>query len=256
MVQTARGEAPGVPTTPTTPSVGEVPLTPAPDLTGVGDVDLSALDTGWVAAMTQMGRRIEERMRQAGATSDRAGRIQRVVGARQLMAAGMFADAVRMLSGVVEEAPDFGPAWELLARAQVAAGDPQGAVGAMEGWSTRGGGDAPSEADVKALKSAVSAEGARGYWTWLQQRLDARRDAGADISWTDYAASQAALGDADGALASLERAVEHRERALATLRSDPVWDQLRADPRFGEVARKAEALRFSSQRHPSGSRRR
>jgi hypothetical protein len=246
------GAAPGVPAR----REIHVEIPDMPDLSNVGNVDLSALDTAWVAAMSQLGRRIEERMRQAGASSEHEGRIERVLGARQLMAAGLFSDAVKMLSDVVDEAPDFGPAWELMARAQVAAGDPQGAVGAMEGWSVRGGPDAPTDAQVEALKSAVERDGARGYWRWIQGRLDARRRAGEDIPWTEYGASQAALGDTEGALASLERAVERGERGLVGLRTDPVWDELRSDPRFGDLARRARAVRFHPDRRPAEGRRR
>jgi len=153
-----------------------------------------------------------------------------------------------MLSDVVDEDPTLGAAWEVMARAQMSAGNPQAAVGAIEGWSARGGDDAPSKADVSALRAAVEREGGAGYWRWELARMDARRDAGKTISLTDYAAARLGTGDVEGALASLEQAVQHHDHGLASLQADPVWDPLRADPRFTEIARSSRSLR----RQPEG----
>ena len=51
------------------------------------------------------------------------------------------------------------------------------------------------------------------------------------------AAADAALGDGDAALASLGDAVRARDRRLMSLRTDPVWDVLRSDPRFTSLLR-------------------
>jgi hypothetical protein len=80
--------------------------------------------------------------------------------------------------------------------------------------------------------------------------MDARKDAGRPISSTDYAAAQLGTGDAEGALASLGQALQHHDRGLASLQADPVWDPLRADPRFTEIARSSRSLR----RQPEGRR--
>jgi len=224
------------------PTAAAAPLPPGAAVTVVPDVP--GLDTAWVAAMTQMGRRIEEQVRRKTYDSEQAGRIQQFLAARQLVAGGLFTEATKVLSDLVDKAPEMDAAWELMARAEVSAGDPQGAVGAIEGWSARGGSDAPDEESVRALRSAVTADGARGYWTWVRARLDERRAAGGPVSLTEYAAAQAGSGDKDGALATLERALERHERGLVSLQSDPVWDALRSDPRFTEIARGSRAMHY------------
>jgi TolB-like protein/Tfp pilus assembly protein PilF len=47
------------------------------------------------------------------------------------------------------------------------------------------------------------------------------------------------LGDTDNALASLERAFQERSNIIQSLRTHPLYDPLRADPRFAELLRRA-----------------
>ena len=233
------------PSTRTAPAPGAgVPAPPA-----APPITLPELDSTWATTMSQMGRRIEEQVRIRSADGEREGRIARLIAARRLMTAGMFDEAVRMLSAVVDEAPEFDAAWEMIARARISAGDVQGAVGAIEGWSQRGGPEAPDQAEYEALRESVTLSGARGYWQWTLQRLDARRAEGQPISNTDYAAAQLGIGDEDGALASLEKALARHERGLVSLQSDPLWDPLRPDPRFIDIARRARALRWQPDGH-------
>jgi len=236
------------------PTAAAPPTPPGASVTAVPDVP--TLDTAFVAAMTQMGRRIEEQVRQRTYDSQRAGRIQQFLAARQLVAGGLFTEATRVLSDLVDTAPEMDAAWELMARAEISAGDPQGAVGAIEGWSARGGSDAPDQESVRALQSAVTADGARGYWSWMRARLDERRAAGQPVSLTEYAAAQAGSGDSEGALATLERALERHDRGWISLPSDPVWDALRSDPRFTEIARKSRAMHYEpgARGRPPGGR--
>lgn len=212
--------------------------------------DVAGLDTAWVASMSQLGQRISDQMRSKSATTEEASRIQRLMGARQLMAAGLFDEASKMLSDLVDDAPDMAPAWDLLARTKVSAGDPQAAVGAMEGFSARGGDAAPTSAQIRALQDAVNRDGAVGYWRWTLERLDARAAAGGRVSPTERAAALAATGDTGGAFAALEQALSQHDRNLATLERDPIWDRLRADPRFADIVRRSRALR----RAPGDSR--
>ena len=225
--------APGTAVTPTGESV-------------VHPVDFSSLDSAWVTSMSQLGQRIATVMRAKGATTEPAAMGQRLMGARELMAAGLFDEASAMLSDLVDDAPDMAPAWDLLARTKISAGDPQGAVGAMEGYSARGGEGAPTSAQVRALQDAVNRDGARGYWRWALERLDARAAAGERVSPTERAAALAATGDNEGAFAALEQALTQHDRNLATLERDPVWDGLRTDARFADLVRRARVLRHGS----------
>ncbi len=199
-------------------------------------------DTAWFQALTRFGRQIEEQVRFKGTTGAHEASMGQFVGARGLMAAGLYSEAVEMLSDLVDGAPEMAPAWELLARAQISAGNPQGAVGALEGWSARGGATAPSAAEVRSLRDAVLRDGTRGYWLWQKERLDARLAAGEPVSPLDLAAARAGTGDTDGAFQALEEAVARRDRGLVMLQRDPVWDVLRSDPRFASIARKSRTV--------------
>ena len=235
-----------VPTKGTASAKGVPPVPPTPGTVVVSVPDVPGMDTAWVAAMTQMGRRIEEQVRLSGHDAERLGRIQRIAGARRLLASGLFPSAAEMLSDLVDEAPDMDPAWELLARTKISVGDPTAAVDVVQRWSEHGGEDAPDAESARALRTGVASQGAHAYWTWTLARLDAKKAAGDHVLLTEYAAAQAGSGDADGALATLADALAHHERAMVSLQSDPVWDPLRADPRFTEIARASRALHFES----------
>lgn len=202
----------------------------------------STPDTAWFQALTRFGRQIEEQVRFKATTGAHEASMGQFVGARGLMAAGLYSDAVEMLSDLVGDAPEMAPAWELLARAQISGGNPQGAVGALEEWSARGGATAPSGAEVRSLRDAVLREGTRGYWLWQNERLDARAAAGEPVSPLDLAAARAGTGDTDGAFQALEQAVAQHDRGLVLLQRDPVWDMLRSDPRFADIARKSRTM--------------
>jgi TolB-like protein len=225
-------------------SLGPTPAFPMPP--GVPD-------TAWFQAVTQLGRRIEEQVRFKGPDALHDVNMGRFVGARGLMAAGRFTEAEEMLSELVGDAPDMGPAWDLLARARIAAGNPQGAVDALDRWGTRGGIGAPSADEILALREAVSRDGAKGYWLWQRARLEARVVSGVEVPPLDLAAARAATGDVDGAFQALEQAVAQHDRGLVLLQHDPVWDVLRADPRFADIARHIRTMHVVA--GPPGERR-
>jgi Flp pilus assembly protein TadD len=66
-----------------------------------------------------------------------------------------------------------------------------------------------------------------------QQLLDMQRQR--YVSPTDLARMYIVLGDHDEAFAMIERAREERRGWLAYLRVEPLFDPLRADPRFGAL---------------------
>lgn len=198
-------------------------------------------DTAWFQSMTLMGRQIETQVRVHRADVERAGVEGRVVGARGLMAAGRFDDAVRMLASVVETAPEQDHAWELLARAQVSAGNLRATASTLERWAARGGGGAPTEAEARTVRSGIAREGAAAYWRWALPRLEAQVATGSGGSLVELAAARAGTGDAEGAIRTLQEAVERRDRGLFLLHTDPAWDALRADPRFVDLARRSRS---------------
>ena len=58
------------------------------------------------------------------------------------------------------------------------------------------------------------------------------------VSPYDYAIIYAGLGDKEKALEFLQRCLEQREWQLIELNVDPIWDNLRDDPRFVELLKK------------------
>lgn len=73
--------------------------------------------------------------------------------------------------------------------------------------------------------------------------LEARRAAGETVSPVALARASVALGRREEAYGYLDEALARKDRALMTLWTDPVWDELRGDARFREVLGTVRALR-------------
>jgi hypothetical protein len=54
----------------------------------------------------------------------------------------------------------------------------------------------------------------------------------------DVAGIYAALGERDQAIEWLEKGYEERSGAMILLKSDPLWDDFRPDPRFQDLLRR------------------
>jgi TolB-like protein/tetratricopeptide (TPR) repeat protein len=246
----------------TMPSMmGEDVLIPAPKLAptvmhimsapGEADsimIDVSAFDTTWVAAVTSLGAGLEERIRRREIGGPRARPEGAEFDARQLVISGRFTDATEALKEIVEADPEGAAAWEMLARAHMTSGDVENAVEAMRAWHDADPSRAPGEASVARLDEAVRLEGSDGYWAWQLDRLTELDQEGRRVPRTEIAAAHAALGNTDLAFDFLFQSLENGEPGIFTLRSDPVWDDLRADPRFRQLTRQAQLMRFSPTR--------
>jgi serine/threonine-protein kinase len=88
---------------------------------------------------------------------------------------------------------------------------------------------------VAAIRATTAKHGIRGYW---QQRLDSLlKD---PQSRADSIASvYVRLGDHDRALEWLDKYFAQRGAWIRGLKANPVWDPLRADPRFQDLLRRA-----------------
>jgi TolB-like protein len=246
---------------------GNPPMIPAPDQgghqvrvlalpNGVDSIaiDVAAFDTAWVAAVTSLGERIEERVRawhpEGGPEGDRADLSREALRARQYLSAGRFAEASRVLEDVVDEAPEMDPAWAMLVRSRVGRGDLDGAVDAVEDWSTSGSPGAPSPTQASELEAAVERDGSDGYWRWTLEHLRAMEAQGLPAQRMEWATAHAALGNEDQAFACLVAALERGEPGVLAIRSDPAWDELRADPKFRQIVRQAQHVRYARPRPP------
>jgi hypothetical protein len=101
------------------------------------------------------------------------------------------------------------------------------------------------ERQVAELEHAVAEQGEQGYWEWQLQHCQQLEERGAPFSQVDYAAALVALGDHDGAFERLELAYEARDPRLFSLRSEPVWDPVRADSRFRDLQRRIRETHWS-----------
>jgi TolB-like protein/tetratricopeptide (TPR) repeat protein len=157
-------------------------------------------------------------------------------GVARLEAAGRLRHAREQAEQAAERFPDQEAVLAELERLQALTGQVEAAVGTRALRQERfGRGPGP---DVAALRAAVSREGARGYWGWRLESIEARRRAGEEVSWVVEAEALAQLGRHDEALSALGRAREEHDPRLVGLRSGPVWDALRADPRFQALVRR------------------
>jgi len=242
----------------------EDPVIPAPGstpkqitvatMTGEVDslvIDMSAFDTAWVAAQTSLGERIDERMRRRNVDGERDAPTRATFEAGRFLSEGRSTEAARLLEEVVAEQPDFGPAWEMLAKAHVAAGEAHDAAEAVQAWHDSGAQGAPTEQDAQAAYDAVTADGVDGFWRWNVERLHRlETERGARVPRMELATAYAALGDTEQALTYLRQAVERGEPSVLRIRSDPVWDEVRTDERFRDIGRQVQQMRLSSGRRP------
>ena len=168
---------------------------------------------------------------------------QMVAAAQRFKAAGRSEEAIRVLTGVSERSPEHAEAWEALEVLYAFTGEYEQVLAVRRRWVEQAGGNAGGDAGADAesvgrLEEQLRTSGAEGYWTWRLDVLRERASEGEAVPPVYLAAAQAALGDTEAALASLEAAVRTGDRRLLTsLRTDPVWDVLRSDRRFAELLR-------------------
>jgi TolB-like protein/Tfp pilus assembly protein PilF len=84
---------------------------------------------------------------------------------------------------------------------------------------------------IAAAKTGARDSGLRGFWKALTPFLP-ENVANGNLEPFEAAVSYASAGDADMALRSLEKAVEARSYGITYLGVNPIFDELRSDPRF------------------------
>ena len=142
--------------------------------------------------------------------------------------------AIAKLEEVLELEPDFIPAhlWLGLAQQQIGRIDAmverlQKAIDLSDGsplmWSALGRAYAAAgkSADVQAVLDLLEDQSGSAY-----------------VPPYHIAGIHAAAGRPDEAFGWLERALERRDHWVLFLKVDPTWDDLRPDPRFGDLTRR------------------
>jgi tetratricopeptide (TPR) repeat protein len=138
--------------------------------------------------------------------------------------------AIAHYTAVVDKEPRFAPAYFDLGRAQLYAGQPQSAVVAFGRAFELSGNYGALPALACAHAGNGNAEEARKL---LDELLHMRPDR--YIPAALIAGVYTALGDVDSAFSWLETAVAERCFWLVFLAVDPIYDRLRADPRFDRL---------------------
>ena len=193
--------------------------------------------TGIFESYTQVGRQLRAAWAGWATRSERMASVESarlVSAARRLNAAGRTDEALEVLDAVCVRSPEHEEAWEALGLLYASRGEYEELLDMRRMWVDHAGGDAES---VDQLDERLRRNGAEGYWEWRLAVLQERASEGEFVSPVYLAAAQAAVGDTDQALASLEDAVRDRDRRLVSLRTDAVWDVIRPDPRFASLVR-------------------
>ncbi len=160
--------------------------------------------------------------------------VRLVQAAQRLKADGRTDQAAEILTRVCEITPEHEEAWEALEVLYASTGEYAQILDMRRMWVEHAGGDVES---VDQFDERLQSDGAEGYWEWRFDVLQDRKAEGRIVSPVYMAAAQAALGDTEDALASLREAARTRDHRLTSLRTDPVWDVMRSDPRFSNLLR-------------------
>ncbi len=200
-----------------------------------GSQPLDSLEMDYLRRFTDFGRKARQVMVVRSGRDGPASSNWTLGAAQGLLAEGQHRRAAEMLEGVVRAEPELTTAWDGLERAYALAGDFDMVVDTRKRRIRATADRAAAASSVASLDAAISEGGHDAYWQWLRDDHRARRERGEYSSEVEYAAACVALGDHEDAINALRAGLAKRERALVTLRTDPVWDPLRTDARFQEI---------------------
>jgi eukaryotic-like serine/threonine-protein kinase len=108
-------------------------------------------------------------------------------------------------------------------------------VTALQKWMTLKGTKA---ADVAALGHAYKVAGIRGVWLWQLERVKEEAARSSKVDQTDLPSLYSLLGEKDKAFECLEREYPRRGQGMLFVAVDPVYDNLRSDPRYRDLMRR------------------
>lgn len=169
------------------------------------------------------------------ATAVGASGLSRVMYGQQLLAAGRIDDAIEALHAAIDiEAPSF-LAYHWLCAAYVESGRGSEAVAAAVAEASL------SDRHPWSLTSLVIASalaGQRRRAETLLATLESRA-ATSYVQSSQLGLARAALGDLDGGMAHLERAVDEHDPSMMMVRTFPMFAPFRAHPRFRALLRTA-----------------
>jgi len=97
----------------------------------------------------------------------------------------------------------------------------------------------PADLTVRLAGEAIVA-GKLGDRRRSDQKLDQLRSVYGDAASYQFAQVYAQRGESDKAFAALQRGIEVNDPGLNTLRVDPLFDPIRADPRFNRLLKQLD----------------
>jgi TolB-like protein len=222
-------------------------------IVGIDADSLIGSSDDWAASFTEFGRQAQRVALARGARAHEVESADRQVAiARRLAVIGQSEEAEGMLREAIELDPSRSDAWDALEHLYVIRGDFEEVVELRRERVAAGGGDPEDREALASLARAVADQGSVGYWEWRYRQLEEAERRGDELSQVDFAAAAVAIGRHDEALERLDRAFEGRDRRLATLGNDPVWDPIRGDPRFRDLMRRVRRVPVAP-RMPDGN---
>lgn len=241
------------------PELGEREEPAEPLRISIGDgepttVDISALDTVLIGGATRLGRSLAARLVARGSSvgsgdddSSRPSSVDTELReALWLIGNGEFVRAADNLRSFVRaDGKTSDRAWQFLINTVASAGDPDDLAETIVDWSESGASEAPGVNEAVEIASAVAAAGLKAFWSWQAGRLKEADSLAEKPSRTELARAHAGAGLSGEALDYLSQALAAGEPQIFTILNDPVWDGLRRDDRFIEIARLVRELRFS-----------
>jgi TolB-like protein/DNA-binding winged helix-turn-helix (wHTH) protein/Tfp pilus assembly protein PilF len=145
-----------------------------------------------------------------------------------------YDEAIAQSRRTMELEPNFAEAWGCLMRAYQYAGRFAEAIAEAQRIMTRSG---ASQEELAALHRGDAASGMRIVEQWMLNRTKKAAGLGY-VSDYHLAAQYAALGEKEQAFKWLEKAYTDRDPMTALLNTDPAYDRLRSEPRFGDFLRR------------------
>jgi len=153
-----------------------------------------------------------------------------------------YDDAIAQYQKSLEIDPDFSLARTNIARLYISKGMYEQAIDEdRKARLSRGDSSEQVENDTTAAREAYRKSGERGYWQWALERSEKNaRARNREVSPFVIAHCQLGMGNKEDALVALEKALASGKRytGFFTLKSNPGWDPLRAEPRFKALVRK------------------
>jgi len=144
-----------------------------------------------------------------------------------------YDEAIAQSRRTMELEPNFAETWGCLMRAYQYKGMLAEALAEAQRVMTRSG---ASREELAAIRQGDAASGMRSVERWMLNRAK-KAAARGYMSAYQLATRHAALGEKKLALEWLEKAYTDRDPMMALLNTDPAYDGLRQEPRFGDLLR-------------------